>query len=296
MSLSTYRSTVQRLQQEIAQLLKQRSDETKREADKHQRIMQVKTSITKSTPMSVILSKERDIARFTQELAQIQSKQAEIDRKLADKTTSLHKAQQDLSREEERERKKAEDEEKRRSQSQLTRQKEITRELERQKDMATPFSSGLVPWSQVSRIVHVAKAYDVFISHASEDKDEFVRPLAEELQSLGFEVWYDEFTLKVGDNLRRSIDSGLANARYGVVVLSGAFFAKKWPQYELDGLVTREMSGTNGQKVILPIWHRVTKDEVMSFSPSLADKVALSSSNQSIKEIAQELAEVLRQE
>ena len=72
--------------------------------------------------------------------------------------------------------------------------------------------------------------------------------------------------LKVGDSLRRSIDRGLANSKYGVVVLSSAFFAKNWPQYELDGMVAREM---NGVKVVLPIWHKVSKDEVLSYSPTL---------------------------
>ncbi len=136
---------------------------------------------------------------------------------------------------------------------------------------------------------HITKKYDLFISHASEDKD-FVGPLAQALSALGISVWYDEFQLKVGDSLRRSIDRGLADCRYGVVVFSSAFFEKQWPQYELDGLVAREM---NGVKVILPIWHKVTKDEVMNYSPSLADKVALNSSLLSIEEIAKELAEVL---
>jgi hypothetical protein len=46
--------------------------------------------------------------------------------------------------------------------------------------------------------------YDAFISHASEDKDGFVRPLAKELSRRGFRVWYDEFSLKVGDKLTRN--------------------------------------------------------------------------------------------
>ena len=74
--------------------------------------------------------------------------------------------------------------------------------------------------------------YDAFVSHASEDKDEFVKPLVEALQDAGYKVWYDEFTLKVGDSLRRSIDNGLTNSRYGIVVFSNAFFAKNWTQYE----------------------------------------------------------------
>jgi hypothetical protein len=47
---------------------------------------------------------------------------------------------------------------------------------------------------------------------------------------------FDEFTLSVGDRLRRSIDRGLANCRYGIVILSPMFFGKEWPQRELDGL------------------------------------------------------------
>lgn len=133
--------------------------------------------------------------------------------------------------------------------------------------------------------------YDVFISHATEDKDEVVRPLASALVSKGLRVWYDEFELRIGDSLRRKIDSGLARSRFGVVVLSHSFFAKNWPQYELDGLVTREMTG---EQVILPLWHRITKNEVMAQSPSLADKVARNTSDFTIEEIANEIADVIK--
>jgi hypothetical protein len=138
----------------------------------------------------------------------------------------------------------------------------------------------------------VAREFDVFISHASEDKESVVRPLAHELRSLGLSVWYDEFELRIADSLRRKIDGGLANSRFGVVVLSQAFFAKNWPQYELDGLVTREM---NGQQVVLPIWHNISKDEIIAQSPPLADKVALSTSIRTVGEIAAEIHGVIRQ-
>lgn len=81
-------------------------------------------------------------------------------------------------------------------------------------------------------------------------------------------------------------------AGFGVVVLSHAFFAKNWPQYELDGLVTREMTG---KQVILPLWHGITKSEVISYSPSLADKVARSTADFTIDEMAQEIADVIKQ-
>jgi hypothetical protein len=132
--------------------------------------------------------------------------------------------------------------------------------------------------------------YDIFISHASEDKDSVSRPLALALRQLGYSIWYDEFTLKLGDSLRRSIDAGLARSKYGVVVLSPAFLEKNWPKYELDGLIQRENS--KGQKVILPVWHNVDRVTVTTYSPSLADRVAASSSI-GINAIADKIAEVL---
>lgn len=116
---------------------------------------------------------------------------------------------------------------------------------------------------------------DLFICHASEDKDSFVRPLALALVQTGWSVWYDEFSLTAGDSLRRSIDRGLGEARHGIVVLSPSFFSKNWPNYELDGLVTKEMA--SGDKVIIPIWHGVNSDDVASHSLSLSGRVALRS-------------------
>lgn len=114
--------------------------------------------------------------------------------------------------------------------------------------------------------------WDLFISHASEDKDEIARPLADELMEAGLKVWFDEYELTVGDSLRRSIDRGLAQSRFGVVILSEHFFAKEWPQKELDGLVARE---DGSEKRILPVWHKVNRKQVVSFSPPLADKLGV---------------------
>jgi hypothetical protein len=135
--------------------------------------------------------------------------------------------------------------------------------------------------------------YDVFISHASEDKDAIVRALAIALASEGLKVWYDEFTLRIGDSLRQKIDRGLATSRVGLVVLSPSFIAKGWTNYELDGMVTRAVSG---EQILLPIWHDITKQEVINFSPSLADKVARSTATHTVEEIAEEIADLLRGE
>lgn len=132
--------------------------------------------------------------------------------------------------------------------------------------------------------------YDVFICHASEDEESFVRELAETLNSKGLRVWYHESTLSLGDSLRRSIDKGLVKSRYGVVVLSEIFFRKDWPQKELDGLVARE----NGlDKVILPIWHGVTKEIVQSYSPILADRLA-ASTDKGLEYVVDEILKVVK--
>lgn len=133
--------------------------------------------------------------------------------------------------------------------------------------------------------------HDVFISHASEDKDDFVRSLANALVNEGLNVWYDEMTLRIGDSLRQKIDKGLASSRVGLVVLSPAFINKGWTNYELDGIITRAVSG---EQILLPIWHNITKQEVIEFSPSLAGKVARSTATHTIDEIAHEVADLIR--
>jgi hypothetical protein len=133
---------------------------------------------------------------------------------------------------------------------------------------------------------------DLFISHAWEDKESFVGPLARYLRNLGARVWYDEFSLSIGDSLSRSIDKGLIIARYGLVIISPDFIQKRWTEYELRGLTTREMSGND--KIILPVWHRVNKIEVANYSPTLADKVAIDTRGKNIEEVAEAIIKVIR--
>lgn len=132
--------------------------------------------------------------------------------------------------------------------------------------------------------------WDVFISHASEDKDTIARPLAEALRAKGLKVWFDEAELTLGDSLRQSIDRGLARSRYGIVILSEAFFSKHWPRRELDGLDAREV---NGVKVILPVWHGVDQAAVARHSPMLAGRMAVSSSR-GFPAVVEEILKALR--
>ncbi len=130
--------------------------------------------------------------------------------------------------------------------------------------------------------------YDFFICHASEDKDSFARPLAARLKKEGFNIWFDEFTIKIGDRLRKNIDKGLTNSKYGIVILSHDFFKKDWPQTELDGLFSLEI---NNEKKILPIWHQVERDDILKFSPILADRYAVKTKD-GLDEIIKRLKEL----
>lgn len=132
--------------------------------------------------------------------------------------------------------------------------------------------------------------WDVFISHASEDKDTLVKGLAERLKSYGVKVWYDEFELKLGDSLSASIDKGLLDSHFGIVVLSPNFFDKQWTDYELRSLITKEISS---RKTILTIWHEADKKFIESKSLYLADKKALNSSV-GIETLAEEILKVVR--
>jgi TIR domain len=138
-----------------------------------------------------------------------------------------------------------------------------------------------------------SKRWDVFISHASEDKDDIVRPLAANLIERGVKVWIDEQSLLLGDSLREKIDAGLAQSRYGIVVLSPFFFSKRWPAKELNGLSAKE--DAEGRKVVLPIWHEVDESTVASYSPTLADRLAARTSD-GLDEVVRQIMQVLRPE
>lgn len=131
-----------------------------------------------------------------------------------------------------------------------------------------------------------------FISHDSRDKDSFVRELANELNKLECPVWYDEFSLKVGDSLRENIEKGLKESKKCIVVLSPNFLANEgWGKREFDTIYTREIVEKNN--IILPIWHNVNVDDVYSYSPVLADKVGLNST-EGIQALAKKLAEAIK--
>lgn len=136
------------------------------------------------------------------------------------------------------------------------------------------------------------KKYDAFICHATEDKNSIVRKLAENLLKKGYNIWYDEFSVKIGDSLRESIDYGLKNSRYGIIILSKNFFKKPWSNYELNGLVALNIENPG---ILLPIWHEVTKQNILNYSPPLANILAIDTKNLNITKIVEKLEERLGQ-
>ena len=128
---------------------------------------------------------------------------------------------------------------------------------------------------------------DTFICHATEDKESMARPLHGALSEAGVYAWLDESEIRLGQSIRQNIDAGLATCRSATVILSRPFFKKKWTQYEMDGIVTRQMQG---EILLFPIQHGITIDEIRGHSPSLAGLSLWNSSGHSPEQIAAEIA------
>ncbi len=132
--------------------------------------------------------------------------------------------------------------------------------------------------------------WDILVAYANEDREAVAGPLAEALRGKGLAVWSDGVAFKPGGGLQQFIDDSVAHSRLGVVVLSTNFFAEHWSVQDLDSLANCE---TNGEKVILPIWHSVGFSEVCEHSPALADRRAVST-DKGVANAAERILEILR--
>ncbi len=267
----------------ICSLNKKLSAEKSNQAKKSKEVNSTASSIKKNTSASSLSTKLSKIDRLNGDLAKIQKNIGDIEAAVASKTKELHAAEQRVSKEQDKEDKKRRD-------AQLKHEDTLTRKV-RERNRLERLQSELSVEYPDYAFADDEDQYDLFISHASQDKADFVEPLAEVLSGMGFRVWYDDFVLKLGDSISRSIDKGIARSSYGLVVLSPHFFAKQWTERELVGLTTREVAGR--KKLILPVWHNVTHEDVMEYSPTLADKKALNTGLMDLEEIAEAIAEVL---
>jgi hypothetical protein len=283
-------SRVSQLQREVQALQRKIAEESSKVAKARDRAIRARDELARSSA-ATRQSKQRASEAAEKDAQKAEARRSEHETQLATKTGDLYKAQQRQMDERMKAQERQADERMKAQQAALKKLADEARRrdaqpLVQQLGRRSPQGPVLAPTNLA------APTPDLFIAHASEDKDEVARPLAEHLRSLDLQVWYDEFELQIGDNLRRKIDHGLATCRFGVTILSPHFFAKEWPRWELDGLAARHLAG--GGDIILPVWHRISKDEVLAQSPPLANLVALKTADYRITEIAERIAEVVR--
>ena len=269
MSISQIESKIKSLQSEIARLNKAYTDEAKKESGYLTSVSRTQKSITKNTSPSMLKTKLKSISSDSEKAEKSRKKQAELQEKAAKKKTELAKQQALLQKEQD----KVFQEMTKRQNEVLNNQRKLVEETEEtQEEIGT-------------------KEYDFFISHAWEDKETVAKPLADALIAKGAKVWLDKYAMQVGDSLRQSIDDGLVHSRYGIVVLSEIYFKKFWTGKELNGLFAKQ---EDGRKVILPVWHNVSKDMVKQYSPILADMVALKTADFTIDELAEQFIQLIQ--
>lgn len=126
--------------------------------------------------------------------------------------------------------------------------------------------------------------YDVFLSHANADKQDFVDELYNSLNKLGVKIFYDKESLEWGDNWKERILDGTKKAEFAIIVISENFFDREWTEKELSEFLNRQ--NRNGQKLILPIVHNITNEDLRKKYPKVAEIQAIDSHTHSCDEIA----------
>jgi hypothetical protein len=296
MSLSTDRQTVARLQKDINDLQRRQADEMSKVAQATKNMNSAMASASKASSPSSARSYVNTAERAAKNLETAQERAARCSSDISRKMDDLARAQAlVLSGEEKERRDQAARYDKQRKADEGARKKlqadnlALSRDLTNLKNQLT---AAIETQAASTRPFVVENAegrnnpYDFFISHASADKEDFVDGLASKAAEAGLDVWYDQKAIAWGDSIRQKIDDGLRRSYFGVVVLSPNFFDRPWTQYELDAIVQRDLSGSGR---LLPIWHRLTQDDVARQAPSLAGRLALPTSNYSTEQIVAEL-------
>lgn len=288
MSVDYYQRAVNSLDKEIADLEKKKASADKKAADEQKKAASV--SISKNASASTIKSKMNQIARYTDASNKAASESANLTKKIADKRKKRNDTYLKLQKEQQNEQKK---QDKKIKNMQKTYERKI---IDLSSQMIESIHESAVVVTPATNIPDTEEElqYDVFVSHAWEDKEDFVEEFVQELRDLEIRVWYDKSRIKWGDSMRAKIDEGLKKSRFGVAVLSPSYIAegKYWTKAELDGLF--QLESVNG-KTLLPIWHKLTKKEVMDYSPIIASKLAMNTASMTAKEIAGNLLGLLNE-
>lgn len=284
MSVEQAQRTVNQLNKDMASLDKKMADLVKKEADKTNKIGTTQRSITKNTSASMLKTKARQIELYQKELVRVLSDKADINKKMADKRKKLSDATLKLQKEEST-----------RTKSLAKQQEKVYANYEKQiSDLTKQITERTAIVTSSENIFNSdgMEEFDMFLSHAAEDKESFCDEFSSILkEKYGLKVWYDSISIKWGDSIRTEIDKGLKKSKFGVVIVSRNYIKKYWTKYELEALFQIE---SNGGKVILPIWHDITKKEVQDFSPTLAGKLALNTGMMTPDEIAEKLNELFQ--
>lgn len=284
MSTDQTRRTLNQVNNEIATLEKKSADLAKKEATARSNAARTMKSIAKNASVSTLRSKQSQIDRYNNEAIKAASDKADNDKKIAVARKKQADTMLKLQNEEAGDRKKAEKAQNAIQQSYENRINELSKR-------ALPPSLVQISHSSENKAVNDTSIYDVFVSHAWEDKNSFVTEFVDELTKLGIKAWYDKDKIGWGDSMRAKIDEGLRKSKFGLVVISPNYIAegKYWTKAELDGLF--QLESVNG-KTILPIWHNITKKEVMDYSPLIAGRLAMTTASMTPKEIANEIVEL----
>lgn len=284
MSVEQVQRIVNQLNKDIATLEKKMADLVRKEADKTKKIGATQKSITKNTSASMLRTKTRQIEGYQNDLAKVLTDKADINKKIADKRKKLSDATIKLQKEEATRVKSLAKEQEKVYATYEKQISDLTRQVTEQSMLASSQENVFISDG--------TEEFDVFLSHAAEDKESFCDEFSNILQEkYGLKVWYDSVSIKWGDSIRAEIDKGLKKSKFGVVILSRNYIKKYWTNYELEALFQIE---SNGGKIILPIWHDITKKEIQDFSPTLAGKLAMNTGIMTPDEIAEKLNELFQ--
>lgn len=279
MTINRLQNQINKIDKEIANLENKRSLEEKKVANNEKKITGI--NISKKDSVTTIKSKQRNINQYRRLINNSKSKIADLSKKIAVVS-------------------------KRRNDTNLKLQKAMVVDNKRRdtevKNMYTKYAQRIEELENINVLSNTIRSetikednveYDVFVSHAWEDKEEFVDEFVYELKLIGVDVWYDETNTSWGSSLREEIDKGLQSSKFGIVILSPDYIAenKYWTKTELNGLFQMDSinSGT-----LLPIWHNLTKKQVLEYSPMIADKKAMTTAQLTPKEMANELFKLIK--
>ena len=281
MSSEQYQRTVNSLDKDIADLEKKKAAADKKAADEQGKAARVRFSGNIS--MSSLKMKMNEKEQHEKAARKASEESANLQKKIADKRNKRNDSYLKFQRELQNERKKD-----------ISAQQRFISNMQRSyEERITKLERQAMPVLRtVKQQQNELPEYDVFISHASEDKEDFVDEFVAELRKAGVKVWYDTTQILWGDSLRSRIDEGLRKSRFGIAVLSPNYIAdgKYWTKEELNGIF--QLESIDG-KTLLPIWHKLTKKQVTDFSPIVANKKAMTTASMTPQEIAHELVKLI---